>query len=261
MTSLSDHSSAKFVKVLYLGSSGSGKTGSLASLVPDYDLRIIDLDNGLDALANIARRDYPNRVASVQFETVRDKIKASAMGPIVDGAPKAAMTALKLMDKWTDNSNPSTWGEDKILVLDSLTHFGRAAFAWARGMNPSAKEPRQWYKTAQDLIADMIGLLTSDSFATNVIVCTHIDWRKDALGAQRGYANSIGEALNDKLPSFFNTMLLSESKVMGKEVRRRIFTAPTNLIDLKNPAPWKLSGEYPLETGMAEIFAKLKGQA
>jgi hypothetical protein len=110
------------------------------------------------------------------------------------------------------------------------------------------------------LISDVVGLLTSDSFRTNVIICTHIDWRQDAMGANRGYANSIGEALNDKLPSYFNTMLLAESRIMGKDVKRRIFTMPTNLIDLKNPAPWKLDTEYPLETGMATIFKKLKGQ-
>ena len=260
MPSLSQHSSAEFVKVLYIGSSGVGKTGSLASLVPDYDLRIIDMDNGLDALANIVKRDYPNRLASIEYETIRDKMKSSPMGPVTAGAPQAAVKAIKLMDKWTDGSEPASWGAEKILVLDSLTHFGRAAFAWARGMNPSAKEPRQWYKTAQDLVADMIGLLTSDDFRTNVIVCTHIDWRQDAQGMNRGFANSIGEALNDKLPSFFNTFLMAESRVMGKDIQRRIFTAPTNLIDLKNPAPWKLSGNYPLETGMADIFKVLKGE-
>lgn len=259
MPSLSEHTSAKFVKVLYIGSSGSGKTGSLVSLVPDYDLRIIDMDNGLDALAALAKRDHPNRLSSIQYETFRDKYKSSPMGPVVDGVPKAFVQATKMLDKWTDGSTPSEWGEDKVLVLDSLTHFGRAAFAWARGMNPQAKEPRQWYKTAQDMISDVIGLLTSDNFRANVIICTHIDWRQDAMGANRGYANSIGEALNDKLPSYFNTMLLAESRIMGKEVKRRIFTMPTNLIDLKNPAPWKLDAEYPLETGMATIFKKLKG--
>jgi hypothetical protein len=260
MTSLSDHSSAEFVKVLYIGSSGSGKTGSLASLIPDYDLRIIDMDNGLDSLANLARRDHGNRIASVEYVTLRDKMKSSPMGPQLDGVPKAMVAATKLLDKWTDGSVPAEWGPKKVLVLDSLTHFAQAAFNWAKGMNPSAKEPRQWYKTAQDHIVNVLSLLTSDDFRANVIICTHIDWREDAMGASRGYANSIGTALNDKLPSYFNTMLLAESRLMGKNVQRRIFTMPTNLIDLKNPAPWKLEAEYPLETGMATIFKKLKGE-
>lgn len=258
MPTLDAHASAEFVKVLYIGSSGSGKTGSLASLVPDYNLRIIDMDNGLDALVNIIRRDCPERLSSVQYETVRDKMKASPMGPQIAGTPTAAVKAIKLLDKWSDDSTPAEWGADHLLVIDSLTHFGRAAFNWARGMNPGAKEPRQWYKTGQDLIRDMLGLITSESFQTNVIICSHIDWRKDAQGLERGFAKSLGEALNSDLPSYFNTMLMAESKVMGKSIKRRIHTIPTNLIDLKNPAPWKLDGDYPLETGMADIFRKLK---
>ena len=47
----SEHKSRKYVKLLYLGDSGTGKTGSLVSLVQaGYKLRVIDLDDGLDAL-------------------------------------------------------------------------------------------------------------------------------------------------------------------------------------------------------------------
>lgn len=259
MPSLADHSSGSFVKLLYIGSSGSGKTGSLVSLVPDYNLRILDLDNGLDALVNLIRRDCPNRIASVEYETRRDTYKATAMGIQVAGSPRAFTDSIKLLDKWSDGSNPAEWGSEYILVVDSLTNLGKAAFAWARGMNPSSKDPRQWYAQAQAVLDDVLATLTAEAFATNVIVCSHVDFVEDGQGFQRGYASSIGKALGPKIPRYFNTMLLAESKSMGKTTKRTIKTAPTNLIDLKNPAPWKVEAEYDLTDGLARIFKELKG--
>lgn len=258
MTTLDQHQSGEFVKLLYVGVSGSGKTGSLVSLMPSYDLRIIDMDNGLDALVNHARAECPNRLASVEFETLRDKYKATPAGPKVSGVPRAFVSAINLLDKWSDGSKPEEWGPEKVLVIDSLTALGKAAFEWAVAQNPTSRDPRQWYKGAQDVIDNVIATITSEIFRTNVIVCTHIDLVESEGGATKGYASSIGKALGPKLPRYFNTMLLAETSGFGKGVRRRIKTMPTAMLDLKNPAPMKIEAEYPLETGLAEIFKKLK---
>src|SRR6266478_131479 len=51
MPLIRDHPSSSTTKLLLIGHSSSGKTGSLASLPPaGFNLRIIDLDNGLDIL-------------------------------------------------------------------------------------------------------------------------------------------------------------------------------------------------------------------
>jgi hypothetical protein len=89
---------------------------------------------------------------------------------------------------------------------------------------------------------------------------THIDVFEDANGVVKSYASSLGKALGPKMPRYFNTMILAESKVMGKSTKRVIKTIPTAQLDLKNPAPMKIDESYPLETGLAEIFAKLKGK-
>lgn len=260
MPSLSDHQSGEFVKVLYCGSSGTGKTGSLVSLMPDYDLRILDMDNGLDALVNFAKEQCPTRLSSVEFETIRDKYVSGALGPMVQGTPKAFVRATKLLDKWTDETKPEEWGPKKILVVDSLTQLSKAAFEWARAQNPSSKDPRQWFKGAQDVIDNVIAVLTSETFRTNVIVLTHIDLDVDKDGTpQKAYASSIGKALGPKIPRYFNTMILAESQVMGSTVKRKIRTAPTALMDLKNPAPMRIGKEFDLETGMLQLFNQLKG--
>ena len=259
MPTLDNHQSAKFVKLLYVGSSGTGKTGSLVSLVKaGYKLRIIDLDNGLDALVNFCKMECPANLKNVQYETRRDKYKAGAMGPQVLPPAKALVECAKLLDKWTDESKPEEWGEDYILVIDSLTNLGKAAFEWAKAQNPTSKEPRQWYKGAQDVIDNVIATVTSDIFHANVIVCTHIDFSENDVGLVKAYASSIGRALGPKLPRYFNTMVLAETIGAGKNVRRVIKTMPTGQMDLKNPAPMRIEAEYPLGTGMATIFEKLK---
>lgn len=258
MAKLSTHSSGQLLKLIYLGDSGSGKTGSLVSLVAaGYELRILDFDNGLDALKQHILKECPDRIDAVDYETIRDKISSTPGGPkVLD--PQAAVKGLQLMDKWSDGTRPAEWGPKTIFVLDSLSRFGRAAYFWARGMNQSAKDPRQWFGAGQAMVEDMLALLTAESFHTNVIVITHVRYNEAADGSNKGYANSLGKALGPIIPSYFNTMILAESIGQGMNVSRTIRTVPTNMIDLKNPAPFKIDERLPLGTGLATIFSKLK---
>lgn len=259
MASATEHQTSSFVKLLLVGASGAGKTGALTSLVrAGYDLRILDLDAGLDALINHVKAECPDRLPSIQYQSYRDRMKMSVSGPKLVGAPKAYVNVCSALEKWPDDgSDPAGWGKEKILVLDSMTNAGRAAFQWARAMNPTSKDPRQWYKTAQDLLEDLIANLTDEAFATNVIVISHIDIVQNESGMMKGYASTIGKALGPKIPRYFNTMILSETVGSGKNVRRTLKTMPTTMLDLKNPAPMKVDAEYPVETGLAALFTSL----
>lgn len=260
MPSATNHATDGLVKLLFIGNSGAGKTGALASLVAaGYQLKIIDLDRGLDALINHVREDDPAGLDKIYYESFRDQLKMTQAGTKVKGSPIAYVNTLTALEEWPeDGSDPATWGKDKILVLDSLTNLGRAAFLWAKAANPATKDGRQWYKTAQDLVEDLLANLTSESFATNVIVISHVDMIELNNGMTKGFVSSIGKALGPKIPRFFNTLLLSETKGAGKKIERTIKTLPTNLIDLKNPAPMRIEAEYPVATGLADIFKKLK---
>jgi hypothetical protein len=260
MAKLSNHQSSQFAKIIFIGNSGTGKTGGLTSLVKaGYKLRILDLDNGLDSLRQHVLHECPESIDNVDFETLRDKFKATSGGPIVDGVAKAYIDATKLMTKWSDDTIPAEWGPDTIFVLDSLTALGRAAFEWAKSLNPSSKDPRQWYFSAQQSVENIIALLTSESFRANVIVISHVNFVEESDGTTKGYTSAIGRALGPIIPKYFNTLILAEASGMGKNVRRRIKTVPTGMIDLKNPAPFKLDAELPLETGLATVFATIKG--
>ncbi len=259
MPKLTDHHSGKFTKLLYLGDSGTGKTGSLVSLMKaGFKLRVVDFDNGLDVLKEFGTKECPDKLANVDYETVRDPYKAGPTGPIVSGVPKALVNSLKLLNKWPDESVPAEWGPDFILVIDSLTGLGKAAFEWAKGMNPGAKDPRQWYHQAQQAVDNVISLLTSEAFHANVIIIAHVQFVEQNDGTFRGYANTIGKALGPMIPTYFNTMVLAKTQGSGVNIKRTIITVPTALIDLKNPAPFKVEKELPLETGLATLFEKLR---
>lgn len=256
MPSLSDHHSAKLFKFIYIGDSGTGKTGSLTSLVKaGYRVRILDFDNGVDTLAQYVRKECPDKISQVDYETVRDKITSTQVGPVIRN-PSAFVKGLELMTKWSDGSVPAEWGEGTIFVLDSLSNFGRAAFAWAKGMNPSAKDPRQWYHAAQQGVEDTIALLTGETFRTNVIIISHVNYKEVVEGVHKGYTSAIGTALGPTLPRYFNTLVLAETSGVGKNVKREIKTTPTGVIDLKTPVP-ELSEALPLSTGLATLVEKL----
>lgn len=254
MPTLDNHQSSDFAKLIYIGDSGTGKTGSLASLLAaDYKLKILDMDNGLDALVHYARELCPDKLANVEFETYRDEYRATKAGPMIKGSPKAFVEALTKLTEWSETNDPNT-----IFVLDSGSAFGRAAFEWAKGMNPMSKDPRQWYFAAQQAVESTIAMLTGEAFHMNVIVISHVNYKELVEGENKGYPNFVGSALGPVIPKYFNTLILAETIGAGKNTKRRIKTLPTGVINLKVASP-KIESELPLETGLATILKTLKG--
>jgi hypothetical protein len=255
MPTLDQHQSTAFVKMIYIGDSGTGKTGSLVSLLAEgYKFKIIDMDNGLDFFVQMAKaQGLQSKFAGVEFETIRDTYGVSAaQGAGVKGSAKAFTDALKKMTEWSSIEDDKT-----IFVLDSLSAFGKAAFEWARFMNPGSKDPRQWYFAAQQAVENVIALITGADFKMNAIVISHVNYKEVTEGVHKGYANAVGSALGPTISKYFNTLILAESIGAGKNVKRRIKTMPTGVIDLKISIP-EFDAELPLETGLATIFAKLK---
>lgn len=256
----SEHDPSEFVKFLYIGDSGTGKTGSLVSLLEaGYEIKMLDMDSGIGTLIQYAKEAGPDVFDRIDYQSFRDKftVRNGELKP--KGTPRAYVDALKALEKWDDDSDPAEWGSKTIFVLDSLTAFSRAAFLWAQGMNPTSKDPRQWYGAAQDSVRTAISMLTSEDFRANVIVISHVSLQELPDGSTKGYTSAIGKALGPQIPQFFNTLLLAESRGSGEKVRRTIQTMPTALIDLKAAVPaGKLERSLPLETGLATVFEQLK---
>jgi len=271
MPSLAKHQSSKFTKLILLGDSKSGKTGSVASLVCEgYKVRILDMDNGLDVLKQFVMKNCPDKVDNVEYRTLRDNYKASPIGPIIDGPPRAFPDALKMLDRWKykdedgneiDLGDPAEWGEDTILVVDSLSFLSDAAFAFREPMakkGDSGKyDMRSVYGDAQDAIEKVLDQLTSDKFCTNVIVIAHVRYVDNPDGTKKGYPVSVGSALSPTIPRYFNTVI--RYKTVGS--KRTIETVSSAMFDLANPAPFAVQNTYPLETGLADIFKVLRAQS
>ena len=260
MPTLEKHQSSEFTKLLLMGDSKSGKTGALAPLaVKGYKLRILDFDNGLDALAQIIKRDAPKALANVEFRTLRDKMKTTPMGPQVDGAATAFIEGIKLLDHWPDLGRPAEWGPECILVVDSLTFMADAAFNFREPLVPRSRDGkydvRAVYKDAQDAIESVLALLTSESFRTNVIVISHVRYVDNPDGTKKGYPTAVGAALSPQIPRYFNSVALAQTGPGGK---RQIQTTATAMIDLANPAAFKMLPTLPIETGLATFFETLR---
>ncbi len=268
MPSLRDHQSNEFVKLLLVGDSKSGKTGSLVSLVKaGYKLRILDFDNLLDVLKFFILRDCPDKLDNVEFRTLRDKRKASDAGPIIDGVPNAFVRAMKMLDRWkytdtdgveVDLGKPSEWGPECILVLDSLSRFCDAAYDFREPLTPRGKggefDGRAVYGDAQDAVESSLAMLTSKTFATNVIVIAHGQYMDLPDGTKKIFPQGVGQKLSPKIPQYFPSYV----RYTNKGGVRTIQTTSDVMIDLANPRPFAVENTYKLETGLADFFAVLR---
>lgn len=248
---------------MYLGDSGAGKTGSLASLAgAGYKLRIFDLDNLLGSLVQYIMKDFPEGKANFNYQTFTDKMKGLdtpgmmqgknlKVFPFVDGQPKAFPNMLKQLNHWRvgdeDLGVPGTWGKECVVVIDTLTTMSDAAFRYCQALNPLAEDQRAVYFSAQQMIIQVLALLASDQFATNVLVLAHIDYDKNQFNLTKGFPRSIGSAMNTKIAPYFNVVLMAEDQ-------KYIKTRSTGIVDLKNPISFKVDEKLPLSTGMADFF-------
>lgn len=267
MTSLTQHSSSQFVKLIAIGDSKTRKTTSLGSLVKlGYKLRILDFDNLLHPLKSQVESECPELIHNVEYRTLRDKRTATAMGPII-AAPKAYVEAVKLLDKWkykggdgveVDLGSPADWGPDCVLVIDSLSRWCDAAFDWRLPLTPTGKsgeiDKRATFFDAQKAVEHNLSLLSSESFETNVIIICHVLYQEGEDGKLKGYPQGVGQKLSPKIPQYFPNVVL----YLHKGSRYVIQTKSTPMIDLAFSKPFDVEDEYDNATGLGEIFNVLK---
>lgn len=264
MPKLASHQSSEITKVLFLGDSGSGKTGALASLAgAGYNLRILDLDSGLDVLKNILsdpKSQYgKDALDRVDYITITDRMKNQS-GRLV---PKEAKVWTKTMDaltNWPGFGPIASWTSQDVLVIDSLTMLSTAALNFTLSLNARlGQQPHQsdWYG-GQQLIESLLQMLYDEGIRCNVIVIAHITFIGEENGPVRGYPNTLGKSLPPKVGRYFNTILMAKSSGSGTALKRKIHTNPVGVIELKNTAPTRVLPEYPLETGLASYFAAVR---
>lgn len=262
MTSLADHQSNTYVKLLLLGDAKSGKTGSLASLVKaGYRLRILDYDNLLDFLKGSILKECPDKIGNVEYRSLRDRTAPTDIGVSLVGKPSAWINGIKMLSRWKyddiDLGRPAEWGSDCILVIDSLSRLCDAAYNHHEAIMPKGRsgdyDGRAIYGNAQDDVEKLLGMLTEDSYTCNVIVICHGVYMDLPNGTKKIFPQGIGQKLSPKIPQYFPNY----ARVVNVGSKRTLQLESDAMIDLAITRPDILGKSLPLDDGLATIFEAL----
>ncbi len=241
--------------LLLLGDTGTGKTGSLISLIhAGYTLRLLDLENGSKILRNFIKDECPERAGQLIIESMAPKFSIGVGGAKPLKGQHTLTQIGMTLEKWQKEAAP-----DDVIVVDSLTALGRACLIWAKAQNPGLKDNRAHYMNAQEVVEPFIEVLTHSEFPCHSITITHIDYREVSEDTIRGYASSVGKALGDKIPRHFNEVFRYDKLGSGRQVKHVISTISDAVTNVKNSAPKRLKPSYPISTGLVDIFNTLKG--
>lgn len=291
MPPLSAHHSSTTTKLLVMGHTGKGKSGALASLAgAGYNLRILDLDNGLDVLKNILthpKSPYPkDAIERVSAVTLTETMTIQS-GKAVPTSARVWGQAMALLDNWVDGDlklgKITTWGPQDILVIDTLTFLSTAAFNFVQSMNGRLGAGGTGFKgqsdigAAQTAIRGFLELLKSDAVKCNVVVNSHIVYTNDFGGKpsiqhddkgnvtevdeRHGFPMAIGRALSPHIGQYFNTMLELDTVGVGPGARTMFFTKTRGEVACKNTNPFAVADQYPLVSGLADYFKAVRGAA
>lgn len=258
MPKLSDPSATPPIRALLLGDSGSGKTGALASLVKaGYNLYIADYDNGMEILRNITKREAPERLSAVDFETCRDESKLIGSIPTPTDS-KAWAKGIRYLEQVFKTAGPND-----VVVVDSLSFAAKSAMIYTLKINNRlASRPYESdWGDAQRIVERFIDMITSDGVKCHVICTAHVSYQgNDAAGeALKGFPSMIGKALNPVVGRYFNHQLLVRQVGTGNALVRKIHTTTFANIELKNTSPGTIKPDYPLATGLADYFRDARG--
>lgn len=269
------------LRLLLVGDSGTGKTGSLLPLLKDYTLRICDFDDSSFLKLNCPKELRQN----LQIKTFEEKILNSSLQGRVLQPPTAISRFAATLDKWDDAGSVKTWPSNTILVIDSLTFLCRAMARQFYHVNKISLdkpiEPRQ-FGQIQSMIMDLLDQLHADTQDCHLIVISHLDYRDFEQGTYspvgmmdqgdkpgqisparvepKGVPTVFGAKLGPQIGRYFDFMLRAKiSSIKGSDLkpRRILQTTPDPTIDLKCPIlSLEEKGELPLSTGLATIFSE-----
>lgn len=269
---------AQSTKMLYLGDSGAGKTGSLCSLVADgYNVRILDLDKGVEIMKDYLtnpespyvkpraghwKSDPKGLLDRASFVSITESMTIKGTSPIPKG--DAWQKINNQLNDWNDGDlklgNIDTWGRTDILVIDGMSRLAQAAMNFQLVMNGrviTGPEQRDWF-LAQGLVEKLLTLFYSDDIKCNIIVIAHVAFIDTDLGPSKGYPQTLGKALSPKVGQFFNHALLAKSTGQGPQAKRSILTNTSGMVELKNSAPLRVKPEYDLAFGLADYFRDVR---
>lgn len=279
------------VRMLIVGYPKAGKTGGLSSLLDaGFKIRFLDLDGNYEPLLNYVQDE--SKLANLDILSFEDPIAMSAGNQFatVIGRPMAYANALNALDHWkykdengneVDLGRSKDWGSDTIVVLDSLTALGHAAFN--RSMHLQNKTPltvtdRVWGFAMSEQMS-FVKRLMSTANRHHTIVLAHLtmlgpkEIRKgdDAITAQvkqevadllptRLWPNALGRKLPQEIGGEFPMIVEMKNKVVNRKEKHIITTVAREELDLGVPNA-KIPAELDISDGMIKLFEVLSPES
>jgi hypothetical protein len=227
-------------KALVYGEAGTGKTFSVRTLLDaGQKVRFLAAENnaisGIEVALERWKKDNPKAELTtdmfalmiperpkkkladlVKSQTKFVEIPLETQFKAVDPERKKYTRYLEVLRStvaFTDTATGTAlgsvddWGNDTTLVVDSLTIICEAIMQSVIGGKLATSQP-EW-GVAQKTLVEFIRLLTED-LKCNLVILGHPTKEIDpVLGVQRIYPSSVGQALNNLLPSFFTEVVWS----------------------------------------------------
>lgn len=269
------------VRMLLGGYPGSGKSGSLASLInAGFKVRVLNFE-GKNGIVGAKFADRAAVLANLDVITLADNIGMGAqfMQPV--GIPAAFDGALKALKDWktTDGSlGPAAdWGPDTILVIDSMTTLSEAIMNRARvkmNKTPTNMTQQVWGLAREDL-RNFIKVINADSNRFHVIVMSHlqmiaptaVDSTEDTTDQEtlrdiarllptRIYPIAMTKNQSQTIAGGFSSFIRAEKVYKNGKEARVLKIEGGEEIDLKLPTKG-VSSTLPIESGLLTIFEAL----
>jgi len=279
-----------YIKMLFMGYSGEGKSSALVPLSipgyrdnPGYELRWLDFDGKAEEVIRsvLARMLAEKKITKEQHDTAlyENNDVAACLEPstIISAREnsktvkkmgithaQAWQTGVKQLEKWE-----SSFGAKTILIVDSFTYAARAITNFSQSLNNRLNQSLDWrdYQVPQQMAETL--MVTAADLPTNTIVCAHQDpleiYKATDKVDDKGQPVedlvdtlmvpiSIGKAGRMKLPARFNHMLLIASEGKGSATKRWIYTESRVGVVTKTPFYGRCESRYPIESGMVDYF-------
>lgn len=250
------------IKLLLMGHSGVGKTGSIASLaIAGYRVFLADFENGYHILLDpkVLPPQYRKNVFVRSFYDKRQGPKALPVG----GVPRAMQQFYDALSGWKDFvdnkevnlGSPYTWGQQDVLVIDSITTLSDAIELHVQHLNSRLGEPLriQDYGTCQDILHGLFQSLCSPAAPCHVVFIAHLRQLEDGSGGTKWFPQATGKKISPLIGRYFNNSVLLTRDINGN---REMHTTSTIQADMKVAKPSVVPAKMPADLGL--LFKMLR---
>jgi AAA domain-containing protein len=263
MVSMTAYAEQPRAKILVLGQSGAGKTCLACSLLrAGYNLAIIDTDDKIYPLALMAKdRGLWEQMASLtDVQTVSQHYVAAGNQFSMQGNPTVWPRLIELSTTWPGAWPVANFDNNMVIVLDSLSSVGDAAWDFQGHINPRGKDDWGTIGKTQDSLRVLLRQLTGAHMKCHLVVLAHYEMMQTADGFMKYLPLAPGKKLSPRLAQWFDYVVLAQPTLAANGgVEYWVHTAPTSTIDLKVPRGWQIPAHLSSDLALAYLLETARG--